>query len=447
MAMTQTKARLFGTDGVRGRANEVLTVELATSLGRAAACYLKPKTNTAPSALLIRDTRESGQMIETALAAGICSAGGDVFLGGVLPTPAASLLTIRHGFDFACVISASHNPYYDNGVKIFNSDGLKLSDSEEDEIESLLGQGVDGSTRCGRIEKLEGARADYKRELLGHFKLDLAGTSIILDCANGATYQLAPEVFCELGAEVTTLACEPDGCNINEGVGSTHIGNLAAAVTDMGAAMGFAFDGDGDRVLAVDSKGDLIDGDELLALSALYLKGEGRLTGDGVAVTVMSNLGFKRALAAEGIEVEMTKVGDRYVSEALGQRGWSLGGEQSGHLIYTGFNPTGDGIAGALLALQAMRSLGYDPVQKRIIEKLPQALENVEVADLGHLNTADRLWQEVEEINNSLAGEGRVLVRSSGTEAVVRVMVEAPTAAQSREICTRLSSLVKELLS
>jgi phosphoglucosamine mutase len=393
--------KLFGTDGVRGVAGERLTAELALALGRAATSQA---VAGAPRVLVIRDTRESGEMLEAALGAGITAAGGDVLLGGVLPTPAAPLLLRRYGFDLAAVISASHNPYRDNGIKFFAADGFKLSDQDEAAIEARLeelgglggGAGATGAAdgargRIGRVRALHGTQEDYLRALHERFAdLDLTGLDVILDCAHGATYRAAPEIFRRLGATVTALNDAPDGRNINDSCGSTHVEALARTVVDGRHDVGFAFDGDGDRVLAVDRNGVVVDGDELIALATLHLRDVGRLPGGGVAVTVMTNFGFHAAMREAGVEVATTAVGDRYVLEALRERGWALGGEQSGHIIDMGFNATGDGIASALLTLEALRG-----------------------GDL--------------------------------TEQLVRVMVEAPSAEEADAVCERLVALVSEL--
>jgi phosphoglucosamine mutase len=385
----------------------------------------------------VRDTRESGEMLEAALAAGIAAGGGHALLGGVLPTPGASVLVRRYGFDMAAVVSASHNPYRDNGIKFFGPEGMKVSDGLEAEIERRLDE---PSSRIGRLRELHGAGNDYLRELELRFKsLDLSGLRVLLDCANGATYRVAPEIFRRLGADVDAIAVEPDGRNINEGVGSTNIGAVAAQLD--GHDVGFAFDGDGDRVLALDRNGTVVDGDELMALAALHLRGRGRLAGDGVAVTVMTNYGFHRAMEDAGIEVATTDVGDRYVLAELLRRGWALGGEQSGHIIDTGFVPSGDGTAAALLALEALA--GADLSERHAMDKLPQRLVNVRVRDRTALDGADAVWAAVERETESLRGRGRVLVRPSGTEPLVRVMVEAPAEAECEEIAGRLANLVE----
>ncbi|MEA2207968.1 MAG: phosphoglucosamine mutase, partial [Solirubrobacteraceae bacterium] len=314
--------KLFGTDGVRGIAGEFVSAELALGLARAATTLVEADH---PQVLVVRDTRESGEMLEAAVAAGVSSAGGDALLGGVLPTPAAPLLLARYGFDLAVVLSASHNPYADNGVKFFAADGYKLSDDTEREIETALA-GERPATTIGRVRALRGASEDYVRELHTRFEqLDLTGVDVLLDCANGATFEVAPEIFRRLGANVTAIADAPDGRNINDGVGSTHVDALAERVVAGGHHVGFAFDGDGDRVLAVDRDGTVVDGDELLALAAMHLRATGGLRGGGVVVTVMTNFGFHTAMAHAGVEVATTAVGDRYVLEALRERGWSLG--------------------------------------------------------------------------------------------------------------------------
>jgi phosphoglucosamine mutase len=430
--------KLFGTDGVRGVAGEFLTAELATGLGRAATRLTSAE---APQVLIVRDTRESGEMLEAALAAGVASGGGHALLGGVLPTPGASVLVRRYGFDLAAVVSASHNPYQDNGIKFFGPEGTKLGDDEEAAIEGLLESG--GSDHMGRVRELHGAPGDYLRELEARFSgLRLDGLKVLLDCANGATYRVAPEIFRRLGADVDAFAVEPDGRNINRECGSTHVERLAEHMG--GHDVGFAFDGDGDRVLAVDRAGVVVDGDELMALATLHLRAQGRLTGGGVAVTVMTNYGFHQAMAEHGVEVATTPVGDRYVLSELLRRGWALGGEQSGHIIDTGFVPAGDGTAAALLTLEALG--GRDLAERDAMEKLPQRLVNVRVSDRDALDGAQDVWAAVEEESELLEGRGRVLLRSSGTEPLVRVMVEAPREDECQEIVDRLANLVKTRL-
>ena len=420
--------RLFGTDGVRGAAGELLTADLALRLGHAVTAQLE---RDQPRVLVIRDTRESGPMLEAALAAGVAAAGGDVLLGGVLPTPAAPLLVGRYELDLAAVISASHNPYGDNGIKFFGGDGFKLSDRTEAQIEARLDAPVAG-TPIGRVDVLHGTEEDYLRALHARFAgLDLTGLRVLLDCAHGATAKVAPEIFRRLGATVTATADAPDGRNINDGVGSTHVQALDVAGHDVA----FAFDGDGDRVLAMDRTGAVVDGDELLALAALHRGAE------GVAVTVMTNYGFHAAMRDAGIPVETTQVGDRYVLEALRRRGWSLGGEQSGHIIDMGFVPSGDGIAAALVTLEALE--GRDLADRAAMQKLPQRLVNVPVGDRDAAMASDALHDAVDRESQALEGRGRVLVRPSGTEQLVRVMVEAPTADEADDVCSRLVDIVE----
>jgi phosphoglucosamine mutase len=434
--------KLFGTDGVRGEAGTFLTAELATALGRAATASLQKER---PQVLIVRDTRESGPMLESALAAGIAAAGGDALLGGVLPTPAAAILVRRLGLDLAAVVSASHNPYRDNGIKFFTAQGTKLPDEVEARLEALMeSNGPAPAAQPGRIEELNGGEDDYLREIRAAFQIDLTGRKVMLDCANGATYRVAPRIFEELGASVETIGAEPDGRNINEGVGSTHVEALAERVAASDAEVGFAFDGDGDRVLAVDSAGRVHDGDELIALAARGLASRGEL-GGGVVVTVMTNFGFHQAMEAAGIDVAVTQVGDRYVIDEMLRREWRLGGEQSGHIIATDIVSTGDGIAAALLT---MRELGTATLADApAMEKLPQRLVNVEVADRESLAGATAVWDAVEKEGAALEGRGRVLLRPSGTEPLVRVMVEAPTADEADAVCQRLVSLVRQELA
>ncbi|MGE5281433.1 MAG: phosphoglucosamine mutase [Chloroflexota bacterium] len=441
--------KLFGTDGVRGEVGTFLTAELATSLGRAAVASLAPPR---PQVLIVRDTRESGPMLESALAAGIAAGGGDALLGGVLPTPAAAILVKRLGLDLAVVVSASHNPYGDNGIKFFSAQGTKLDDATEARIESHLpdrGRHLDRdademATAPGRVRELDGGLEDYLRALEAHFPLDLSGRRVMLDCANGATFRAAPAIFERLGAEVETLAAEPDGRNINDGCGSTDLATLASAIAGSEATIGFAFDGDGDRVLAVDGTGRTHDGDELIALIGRGMAARGELDG-GIAVTVMSNYGFHKAMAGAGIEVATTKVGDRYVLDELRERGWSLGGEQSGHIIDTRFAATGDGIAAALATMRELDGNGLEAAAP--MEKLPQTLVNVEVADRDAIAGATAVWEAVESEGAALEGRGRVLLRPSGTEPLVRVMAEAPSAEEAEAVCERLVAIVRRELS
>jgi phosphoglucosamine mutase len=438
--LVSAERKLFGTDGVRGEAGTFLTAELATALGRATTASLEAKR---PQVLIVRDTRESGPMLEAALAAGVAAAGGDALLGGVLPTPAAAILVKRLGLDLAAVVSASHNPYRDNGIKFFSSQGTKLGDELEARIEALL-DAAPAAVEVGRVRELKGGLEDYLRELQAAFPLDLSGRRVVLDCANGAAHRAAPAIFERLGATVETIGVEPDGRNINAGCGSTHLETLAERVAGSEAEIGFAFDGDADRMLAVDGNGRVHDGDELIALAARGLAGRGELEG-GVVVTVMTNYGFHRAMEEAGIDVATTQVGDRYVIDEMLQRGWKLGGEQSGHIIASDFVATGDGIAAALMT---MRELGDAPLADAVpMEKLPQTLVNVEVAEREAIAGATAVWEAVEREGEALEGRGRVLLRPSGTEPLVRVMVEAPSAEEAEAVCNRLVALVRQELA
>lgn len=437
--MAAPETTLFGTDGVRGPVGDVINPELALSLGRAAVeVFDSPR----PKALVVRDTRESGPSLEAAFAAGAASAGADVYLAGVLPTPAAPLISGLYSFDIAAVISASHNPFTDNGIKLFGANGRKLDDETERAIEQTVLAGEDRSSGAawGRIDRLNTAEADYLRALSARFALDLTGRRIVLDCANGATYRVAPEIFRRLGAEVAVISAEPNGRNINDDCGSTHTGPLIEAVTAGGFDLGFAFDGDGDRMLAVDRTGAVRNGDEVMALIALARHAAGKL-GGGVAVTVMTNFGFHRSMREAGVEVEVTPVGDRHVIEALDRLGWIFGGEQSGHVISTEYAPTGDGLAAALALLEA---LGGDDLAKATpMVRLPQELVNVKVANRDGLENSDSVQAAIRSAEQELGDEGRVLVRPSGTEPLIRVMVEAPTGEQATKLCRELAEAVE----
>ena len=359
----------------------------------------------------------------------------------VYRAPAAPLLIGRYGLDLGVVLSASHNPYRDNGIKFFGGDGFKLSDAAELAIERALESANGAGAGVGRVRTLHGALEDYLRALHERFAgLDLSGKRFALDCANGATYLAAPEIFRRLGAQVDVLADAPDGRNINDDCGSTHLEGLVALMREGDHDAGFAFDGDADRVLAVDRNGVVVDGDELIALAAVHLGVP------GVAVTVMTNYGFHTAMRQAGIQVATTGVGDRYVLQALREREWALGGEQSGHIIDTGFVPSGDGIAAALLTLEALR--GGDLADRHAMEKLPQKLVNVRMADRAALAAATAAAREaIEREAAALEGRGRVLVRPSGTEPLVRVMVEAPSAEEAERVCSRLVGVVERELA
>lgn len=445
MANKKTAKSVFGTDGVRGEVGAFLNPELALSLGRASAQIASDNGRPA-RVLVVRDTRESGPMLEAAFVAGVTSVGGQALLAGILPTPAAALLVQRYDLSLAAVISASHNPYRDNGIKLFDSKGRKLDDQKEAEVELLLDSGPARSVTCGSVSRLEGAANDYQRALKESFNPDLTGMRVLLDCANGATYKVAPRVFESLGAEVEAFAVDADGRNINDGVGAVHPEVLAERVTAGGHDIGFTFDGDGDRVVAASRDGRVVDGDEMIAVAAKYLKMKGMLDGNGVAITVMTNLGFKHAMVRESIDVATTQVGDRHVSEELVKRKWVLGGEQSGHVIYRSFCPSGDGIATALLVLEALAGLDLDLDSDRLVEKLPQCLINVSVLNSDGLDENERIRREVDSEAGELGDSGRVLVRASGTEPVIRIMVEAPTEDEGTAVCERLSRTVREEL-
>jgi phosphoglucosamine mutase len=436
----KTARKLFGTDGVRGEAGTFLTAELATALGRATTATLEAER---PQVLIVRDTRESGPMLEAALAAGVAAAGGDALLAGVLPTPAAAILVRRLGLDLAAVVSASHNPFGDNGIKFFDGRGVKLADEVEAEIEAKI-EDAPTAEHPGHVRDLNGGLEDYLRELQAAFSVDLSGRRVVLDCANGATFEAAPAIFERLGAEVEAIGIEPDGRNINAGCGSTHVEALAERVASSDAEIGFAFDGDGDRVLAVDGSGRVHDGDELIALAARGMAARGELDG-GVVVTVMSNYGFHQAMEEAEVEVAVTQVGDRYVIDEMQRRGWKLGGEQSGHIICSDFVSTGDGIAAALTT---MRELGGAPLgDAEAMSKLPQVLVNVKVADREAIKDAPAVWEAVDQEEKSLEGRGRVLLRPSGTEPLVRVMAEAPSQEEAEAVCERLVGVVRRELA
>ncbi len=431
----------FGTDGVRGVAGVELTPEYALSLGRAAARVLG-----GPRFLVGRDTRESGSLLEAALAAGIAAEGVDVELLGVLPTPGVAWHAARDGVP-AAMISASHNPYQDNGIKLFAAGGLKLSDDVEQRIEAELGGATAGPVSGLVRRRVFLADEPYQQFLVQ--SLDgrgLDGIHVVVDCANGAASHVAPAVLEALGARVDVMGAEPDGRNINDGCGSTHPEALQRRVVEVGADVGLAFDGDADRVLAVDARGRLVDGDHLIAICAIDLAGRGLLAADTVVVTVMTNLGFRLAMAERGITVVETAVGDRYVLEALGQGGFSLGGEQSGHLIFSDLATTGDGILSGLQVLDLMaRSVRpLADLAAEAMTSLPQVLRNVKVKQRG-LDVSAAVAEEVAAVEGELGERGRVLIRPSGTEPLVRVMVEAPTAEEAESAAARLAAAVERV--
>ena len=417
--------RYFGTDGVRGIVGESLTPELVERLGRAVTIW-----SGGGRVFVGRDTRASGPELEAAFARGVVSAGGNAVLGGVLPTPAVALLAL----DVGVVISASHNPPEYNGVKIFAADGQKLTDAQEEEIEALLD--ASPAATPGRVDRVGIALDSYLEHVIERFGTDLNGLRVAVDCANGAYSQIAPEAFRQLGADVVAVADKPDGTNINVRSGATDLTLLSQTVRKQSVDLGFAFDGDGDRVLAVDADGQPVDGDQLLAILALALDV------DLVAVTVMTNLGFHRLMGEHGIHVLTTDVGDRYVLEALRREGGLLGGEQSGHLIYLRDHVTGDGLAASLLVCGALggRTLAEAAA---VMPRYPQAKENVPVA---RRDLTDTVRSEVERLNSELDGRGRILVRASGTEPVVRVLAEAPDEARATALCGTIAALVRREL-
>jgi phosphoglucosamine mutase len=417
--------QFFGTDGVRGVVGQDLTPELVEQLGKAAALWSK-----GGRVFVGRDTRASGPELEDAFARGVVAAGGNAVLAGVLPTPAVALLAL----DLGAVITASHNPPEYNGVKIFGPEGQKLTDTQEEQIEALLD--APPAAERGRIDRVSVAPDSYLEHITERFGSDLAGLRVAVDCANGAYSDLAPTAFESLGAVVTTLAAEPDGTNINVGCGATDLRTLQQTVAKGGFDLGIAFDGDGDRMLAVDADGHLVDGDQILAILAPHLGV------DLVAVTVMTNLGFHRFAAEHGIRVVTTDVGDRYVLEALRRVGGLLGGEQSGHIVYLRDHVTGDGLAAALLLCGALQGRTLAAAASAM-PQLPQAKANVHIRD-GELPAS--LLEEVERLNAELGENGRVLVRPSGTEPVVRILTEAATAQEAGALCGKIATLVRREL-
>ena len=441
----------FGTDGIRGVAGELLTPEFAVQVGRAAAAVLAHKAGPHPLFVIGRDTRLSGPMLEAALTAGLTSGGARVEIAGVIPTPGLAALVHQRGADAGVVISASHNPFADNGIKFFSSAGYKLSDEEEAEIEAHIAhrdlQSLAGAD-FGSADVLEGAVEGYARDVVKRIPLDLTGMKIALDCAHGAMHVAAPLALAESGADVTVLFDRPDGTNINAGCGSTHMGALRQAVADDGFDLGLAFDGDGDRVLAVDASGALVDGDFIIAILARHLKSQGKLRNDTVVTTVMTNLGFHHAMKREGIEVLVTDVGDRYVVAEMLKGDHVLGGEQSGHIINRDVCSTGDGLATSFLLLQALREMHVPLAEAaQVMTRLPQKLVNVRVRDIGALDGAAAVWAAVDEESRRLDGRGRVLVRPSGTEPLVRVMCEAPTHDDVDGACARIVDVVEDQLT
>ena len=438
---------LFGTDGVRGLANGELTPEIAMSVANAAARVLiAHDASHRPVAVVGRDPRASGEMLEAAVSAGLASAGADVLRVGVLPTPAIAYLTAAYGADLGVVLSASHNPMPDNGIKLFARGGHKLPDDIEAEIEAAMARTPSVrpiGAAVGRLLRADDAVERYGAHLLGAQPTRLDGLHVVVDCAHGAAAFVAPEVYRGAGAVVTPIAADPDGLNINDGVGSTHLGKLIDAVRTIGADLGIAHDGDADRCLAVDADGAVIDGDQLLAICALALRDTGRLRGDAVVATVMSNLGLHHAMEAAGIEVLTTAVGDRYVLEALRAKDLSLGGEQSGHLVFADTATTGDGLLTALHVMARMVTTGASLAElASVVHRLPQTLVNVRVADRDAVASRPDVLAAVTAAETELGREGRVLLRPSGTEQLVRVMVEAGTQERADAVAAQLAEVV-----
>ena len=444
--------RYFGTDGVRGLANGDLTPELALSLSGAAARVLIGHDPThRPLAVVGRDPRASGEMLEAAVVAGLASAGADVLRLGVVPTPAVAFLTADFGADLGVVLSASHNPMPDNGVKLFARGGHKLPDDIEAEIEAQMDvAAASGPPRArptgaaiGRVRDAADADERYIAHLLGAVPTRLDGLCVVVDCSHGAASAVAPEVYRRAGAKVTAIAAEPDGININDGVGSTHVEELAKRVVAEGADLGIAHDGDADRCLAVDASGELVDGDQILALSALALRDAGRLRQNTVVATVMSNLAFHHAMRDAGVRVVTTAVGDRYVLEELRAQELSLGGEQSGHVIFTDAATTGDGLLTALQIMACVVTSGRTLADlASVVRRLPQVLLNVAVSDRAAACTSPVVLQAVAAAEAELGDAGRILLRPSGTEQLVRVMVEALTHERANEVAQRVAAFV-----
>ena len=444
-------SRLFGTDGVRGEANKVLTPEMAYRLGRAATLYFGKGTKQ-PMILIGRDTRISGQLFETALASGICSAGGKAVLAGIIPTPAIACLARKLHMQAGIVISASHNPFHDNGIKFFGGDGYKLPDAVEDELEELVHE-IENGDALYRAAGADVGVLEYRHDLVGEYiefvlstvQERFDGMKVVLDCANGAAYEAMPAILRKLGAELVVINDKPDGVNINAKCGSTHLEALQQAVLEHKADLGIAHDGDADRCLCVDEKGEVIDGDHILVMCALERMRQGRLKENTVVTTVMANIGFHKAMKEAGGRAEVTKVGDRYVLENMLANGYQLGGEQSGHIIFTDFSTTGDGPITALQVLSSVKHSGKKASElSSLMKSYPQLLVNVVV------KTKDG-WQQNEAIKAAIArgdaelGEnGRILVRPSGTEPLIRVMAEGPDQQQLDRICHAIADIVKE---
>ena len=446
--------RLFGTDGVRGLANEELTPLLAMQLGQAGAYVLTKEKEHKPTLMVGCDTRISGDMLANALMAGACSVGANCIYVGVMPTPAVAYLTRKYKVDAGVVISASHNPMEFNGIKFFDGDGYKLPDALEDEIESLIKNGMQGvkfptGAGVGKVKYRTDAREEYINHSITSVNVDLQGMKIVVDCAEGASYYTSVEALKELGANVVAIHTNPDGVNINANCGSTHMEELQARVVAEKAHVGLAFDGDADRLLAVDENGKMVDGDQIMAIVGNHMRKQGKLKKDIIVATVMSNLGFFLMTQKSGIKAEQTKVGDRYVLERMREVGASLGGEQSGHVIFLDENTTGDGLLSALHLLQVMVETGEKLSElASIMEVMPQALVNAKVANhkKDHYMEYPEIAAAIQAITDKFAGEGRVLIRPSGTEPMVRVMIEGKDQMQIQKEAQALADLIQEIM-
>jgi phosphoglucosamine mutase len=446
--------RLFGTDGVRGLANEELTPLLAMQLGQAGAYVLTKEKEHKPTLMVGCDTRISGDMLANALMAGACSVGANCIYVGVMPTPAVAYLTRKYKVDAGVVISASHNPMEFNGIKFFDGDGYKLPDALEDEIEALIKNGMQGvkfptGAGVGKVKYRTDAREEYINHSITSVNVDLQGMKIVVDCAEGASYYTSVEALKELGANVVAIHTNPDGVNINANCGSTHMEELQARVVAEKAHVGLAFDGDADRLLAVDENGKMIDGDQIMAIVGNHMRKQGKLKNDIIVATVMSNLGFFLMAQKNGIKAEQTKVGDRYVLERMREVGASLGGEQSGHVIFLDENTTGDGLLSALHLLQVMVETGEKLSElASIMEVMPQALINAKVANhkKDHYMEYPEIAAAIQTITDKFAGEGRVLIRPSGTEPMVRVMIEGKDQKQIQKEAQNLADLIQEIM-
>lgn len=447
-------SRLFGTDGVRGVANKELTVELATQLGQVGAHVLTENAHHKPKILVGCDTRKSGDMLAMALMAGICAAGADAVYLGVLPTPAVAYLARQMKADAGVVISASHNPSEFNGIKFFNGEGFKLSDELEDRMEEIIRNDLEEVARptgygVGSLTYAFDAKEQYINFITASVPLDLSGMKIVMDCANGASFYTSPKALKRLGAELTVLHDEPDGININKNCGSTHMESLKKKVLETEAQVGLAFDGDADRLLAVDEKGELVDGDQLMAICGLYMREKGRLKKDTIVATVMSNLGFYIMAEQQGLTIEQTAVGDRYVLELMKEKGYSLGGEQSGHIIFLDENTTGDGLLSAMHLLEVMVHK-KKPLSElaSVVNVLPQVLVNAKVSNKNkyRYEEDEEIVKAIKELEAKFNGKGRVLIRPSGTEPLVRVMIEGQNQEELKKEATKLADFIMERL-